>query len=290
MAHQHGLVDGAGVVVQTAGDREVRHDLSGGAAGGLPHDLRKLREALLEQLVGLAEFTHALHEGGVLGADRGERERGPRLLRGGTHVLLEVAGHGVRADLLELVDLAQHGGGVGEAHGAVEALGELAVVHAQHERRDGQLGQRVHDDECQLHVVAERERAVPHHVDVRLRELPRAPLLGALAAPDLLDLVAAEREREVPTVLHHVAREGHGEVEVQGQGALGAGLVRILVQARDAVDLLVDLTLAQQLLHGLHRTGLDRGEAVQLEGPPQGVHHVLLHDPLLGEPLGETGQ
>ena len=290
MADQDGLVDGARVVVETARDRQVCHHLARRSASGLPHDLRELREALLKQLVGLAKGTHLLHEGSVLGADLRECQRGPCLLWARAHGVLEVAGHGVRTDLLELVDLPQHCGGVLEADAAVEALSQLAVVDAQHERGDGQCGQGVDHHEGELDVVAEREGAVPDDVHVRLGELARAALLGALAAPDLLDLVAAEREGEVSVVLHHVAGERHGEVEVQRERTLLGGVLLVLLQPRDAVDLLVDLALAQQLLDGLDRAGLDRGEPVQLEGAAQRVEDVLLHDPLLREPFGEAGQ
>ena len=42
------------------------------------------------------------------------------------------------ADLFQLVDGAQHPGGVFQAQAQVEALGQLAVVHAQAEVPDGQ--------------------------------------------------------------------------------------------------------------------------------------------------------
>ncbi len=60
-------------------------------------------------------------------------------------------------------------------------------------------------------------------VDVGLGELAVATFLRALATPYLLDLVATEREGEVPGVLQHVAGERHGEVEVQAE--LGVGVV-----------------------------------------------------------------
>ena len=61
----------------------------------------------------------------------------------------------------------------------------------------------------------ERQRAVADDVDVRLGELAVAALLRAFAAPDLLDLVAAEREDQLAGVLQHVPRERHRQVEVQ---------------------------------------------------------------------------
>ena len=225
--------------------------------------------------------------------DRRQLQRGLRLFGGGADLVAQGLGDPLGADLLEIVDVAQHPGGVLQPDALVEPLGELAVVDAQHERRDGQPGQGVDHHERELHVVAERQRAVAHHVDVRLGELAGPALLGALAAPHLLDLVAAEREGEVPAVLHHVPGEGHGEVEVQRQlvvTALGGGGVLVLLQPGDDVDLLVDLALAQQLADRLDGAGLDRGEAVQLEALPQDVEDVQLDQTLLRKPFGETGQ
>ena len=59
-----------------------------------------------------------------------------RLLVGGAELGLEQLGHLGGADLFQLVDAAQHAGGVGQADAAVEALGQLAVVDAQPEVGD----------------------------------------------------------------------------------------------------------------------------------------------------------
>ena len=72
------------------------------------------------------------------------------------------------------------------------------------------------DHQGNLHVVAERQVAVAHHVDVRLGELAGAAFLRAFAAPHLLDLVAPEGERQVAGVFDDVAGERDSEVEVQG--------------------------------------------------------------------------
>ena len=53
-------------------------------------------------------------------------------------------------------------------------------------------------DEGDLDVVVERQGAVTNDIDIGLDELAEAPLLRTLAAPDLLDLVALEREGEQP--------------------------------------------------------------------------------------------
>ena len=90
--------------------------------------------------------------------------------------------------------------------------------------------------------MVERESVAAHDVDVGLRELARATLLGPLTAPDLLDLVATEWELEVPRVLQDIARERHGQVEVESEA--GIGFIRICMETTQDVDLLVDLTLA----------------------------------------------
>ena len=299
MAHQDGLVDGARVVVQAARDGQVRHGAPGGAAVQGGDDVGQLGQPLLEQLVGHPQGADPLDERGVRRADVRQGQRLRSLLGARADLLLEQPRDLLRADLLQLVDAAQHAGGVLQADAPVEALGELAVVHADEEVADRQGAERLGHHQCDVGVVPGREGAVADDVDVRLGELAGAALLRALPAPDLLHLVATEGEGEVAGVLHDVAGERHGEVEVQGQ-ALGVGRVLgiaqargdllVLGQARDRVDLLVHLALAQQLAQGLHGTGLDAGEPVQLEGPPQRVEHVLLHEPLGGQPLVETGQ
>ncbi len=76
--------------------------------------------------------------------------------------------------------------------------------------------------------MVERELADPDDVDIGLGELAVAPLLGPLTAPGLLDLVAPERELQLAGVLQDVAREWHGQVEVQPDSRVG--LVGIGVQ------------------------------------------------------------
>ena len=115
-------------------------------------------------------------------------------------------------------------------------------------------------------------------VDIGLGELSVAPFLGTLATPCLLYLVSPEREVELAGVLEHVASQGHGEVVVQAEAAV-AGIVAGL-QAPQDVDLLVDLALAQQLVKRFCSSGLDGGEAVQLERRPQLVDDCKLLRPV----------
>ena len=202
---------------------------------------------------------------------------------------LKLLSHALRANLLQLIDGTQHGRGVGQAQAQVEALGQLAVIHAQLEIGNRQLRQRIDNDQREGHVVTERQLTVTNHVNVCLGELACAALLRALATPDLLNLVTREREVQVAGVLDHVAGERHGQVKVQSQLFLSLSSL-VLLQARNCVNFLVNLTLAQQLLNSLYRTSLNRGETMQLKSLTQSVQNIILNQPLSRKILGKTRQ
>ena len=138
------------------------------------------------------------------------------------------------------------------------------------------------------------EGVLADHVEVRLVELAEAAVLRALATPDLLDLEAPQREGEVVLVLEYVAGQWNGEVEVQPQGArlvvpgLFRGVLALGVEAAQHVHLLVDLSLAQQLLERFDGARLDAREPMQLGHLAEHVDHVLFHETLRGEPLREA--
>src|SRR5690606_37422768 len=104
------------------------------------------------------------------------------------------------------------------------------------------------------------------YVDVCLHKLAESSLLWAFAAPDLLYLVATEREREVPGIFYHVARERDGQIEVEPHAGVFACFG---VNPFDDVDLFVDLTLSRERLHRFDRAGLHRSEAVEFESGAQ---------------------
>ena len=249
------------------------------------HDGREFGEAFLERVVGHAERPHPLGEAQVGCADRGEVETclGLRVRGAG---LDEQAGDGLRPDLVELVDEAQRAGDVGQADGLVEPLGNLAVVDLDDIGADRQLGEGVRDDEREFRFEVRREGADVDDVDIALRELAVTTLLGTLSAPDLLDLVALERERELAGVLNDIPRQRHSEIEVQAER--GLAVVGATPEAGHAVDLLVDIAaLAGKAFDRLHRARLDRREAVHLEGAADDVKEVQLDESLCGQELEE---
>ena len=154
-------------------------------------------------------------------------------------------------------------------------------------------GQGPVHDQGDLNVVVQRQGAVANNVNIGLDELPKTPLLGALTAPNLLDLVALEGEVEGACVVQNVAGEGDGQVEVQAKLLTRVGLLcvaRIGLEAAQKIDLLGRLPLAGQLAKGLYGAGLNAAETVQFKGAAQGVDKRLLNQTARGESLGEAGE
>ena len=298
MAGHERLVDRAGVVVQPTSDLEVGDDGAGAAASGGLEQCGQLGQALVEELGGLGAGQRPQDLIGdvlAVGAgDGGEPEGLCRLLRADADALGELGSHLLGTDLVELVDHAQD---LDEpvrvdADRLVEALSDLAVGDVDGDGRHRQSAERLVHDEGDLDVVVERQGTVTDDVDVGLDELAEASLLGPFPAPDLLDLVALEREGQQPGVVDDVAGEGDGQVEVEPQllARIRLGLGGIGLQAAEQVDLLGGLPLLRQLAQRLDGAGLDAAEAVELEGAAQDVDEVLLDDVARGEPLGEAGQ
>ena len=141
----------------------------------------------------------------------------------------------------------------------------------------------------------EGQLSVAHDVNIRLREFTEATVLRTLAAPNLLDLIALEREVQFVRVLHHVAGERNGQIEVQthplilGSTSAGRGGFQRL-QSIQNVNLLRGLALGFQLFQGLDRPGFNTRKPVQFKHAPQLVKNMHLDDAPFGEPFGETGQ
>src|SRR5690606_22975029 len=131
--------------------------------------------------------------------------------------------------------------------------------------------ERLRDDERHLGLEVRGELTEVDDVDVGLGELPEPALLGTLAAPDLLDMIAPEREGQPAGVLEDVARERHGEVEVESELAV-AGVLAARCEPAHGIGLLVGVaTLADEAVDRLNRPRLDGGESMQLEHLTDGV-------------------
>ena len=247
----------------------------------------------LEQLAAPAQGGETLaHLARIRGADLGHLEQHRGLL-GVDAGLGEFLGDALGADLVDLVQPAQGRLDVGNTQRLAHALDDLAVVHEHAHRWERQVVESLGHDEGQIHLEVEGQLAVTDNVDIGLRELAETALLGTLAAPHLLDLVALEREIQLVRVLHDVAGEGHRQVEVQahtfvlGRTRPGSGGLEGL-EAIQNVDLLRGLALGLELSQRLDRARLDARESVQLKDTAQLVEDMHLDDAALGEPFGET--
>ncbi len=142
------------------------------------------------------------------------------------------------------------------------------------------------DDSDYLYIGGDGQLTISDNIYIGLHELTGSPGLRTLPAPNLLDLVAAERKREIVIVLRHVAREGYREIEVEPE----LRLLRLSgMDAMQAVYLAVIGSLGDEHLEPLGRGRLDGREARELVGTPDRVYEDELGNALLREELGESG-
>ena len=271
MVEHSGFVNGAGVVVQTAGNRQVDFEVVSRNAERLHIGCNcfQLLCAEVEYLV-LALVALQRRED-TLGAARGLDELQQLVSRSCFHAeILDQNGlYLFCADLLQLVDGTHHIAGLfGQAEDGKEAVEHLAVVDADLEALKTERGERLVDDARHLGFVDDVQLAVTDDVDVRLIELAETAALCALTAVNLADLETAERERQLAVVLGNILCQRNGQVKAQGQVAVALG---------EAVDLLFSLAaaLGKQYLGGLDQRGIQRIEAVQRIGFAQYLHDAL---------------
>ena len=286
MVKQRRLIDGAGVVVEAAGDREVDGEIflrHAERAKELRHG-RKLVQAEVKGPVFAAVLLERREDLVVRAADGDKPQNFVSFVCFHAAFIHEQRADLVRADLVELVDGAHDVAGLfAQTQHGVEAVQDLAVIDADLEPAQAERGEGPVDDRRDLSLVGDGELAVADDVDVGLIELAEAAALGALAAVDLADLVAAERERELAVVQGDVFCQRDGQIEAQGQ---------IAVALLEAVDLLFSLAaaLGQQHVGGLDRRGIQRGEAVQAVGPAQDLHNGLHLQLRLRQQLHKSGE
>ena len=142
---EEGLVYGTGVVVESTGDLQVGDHRARADEGGFVDDHRERVQSLPGQHVRGGIGRDAVRGAqrvelvgellAVGGGEFGQFQAGAGLRFIGAARVDEQLRHFVRADLVELVDLAKHSLDVGQAKSAVEAFGQLAVV-----RVHGRLG------------------------------------------------------------------------------------------------------------------------------------------------------
>ena len=271
MVEHGGLVNGAGVVVQTAGNRQVDLEVVSRNAERLHIGCNRFQllcaevEYLVLALVALQRRKDTL--GAARRLDELQQLVSSRCFH--AEILDQNGLYLLRADLLQLVDGAHHVAGLlGQTEDSEEAVEHLAVVDADLEALKTERGERLVDDARHLGLVDDVQLAVADDVDVRLIELAETAALCAFTAVNLADLETAEREGQLAVVLGNILCQRYGQIESQGQIAVALG---------EAVDLLFSLAaaLGEQYLGGLDQRGIQRIEAVQRIGFAQYLHDAL---------------
>ena len=271
MVQQRGLVDGAGVVVQTPGNGEVYGEVlrRNAEVSKVAHHGSELLQARVKGLIAALIALQGGENLLVAAGDGDEPQDLIRLLRGDGEVLHQDGLDFLGADLVQLVHRAHHIGGLlTQPQAGIKAVEDFPVVHPDLEPLQAQRGEGLVDDGGDLRLIDDGELAVADDVDVRLIELPETAPLGPFTPVDLADLVTTEGEGEVVVVQCHVLGQRHRQVKAQAQ---------VAVALLKAVDLLFRLAagLGQQHVAGLDDGGIQGGEAVEGIGAPEDLHDAL---------------
>ena len=100
-----------------------------------PDERGKIRQALLQHLVGDAQGLHLIDEGFVLRADTRQSDAGTSLGLTQPHLLGQQLSHHIRPHFVVLIDALKHGCGVFDPESPVKALREFPVVDPDVHRR-----------------------------------------------------------------------------------------------------------------------------------------------------------
>ena len=286
MIQQRGLIDRAGVVIQTAGNGEIHGKVLRRDAEScqIAHHGFQLAESLIEGFIfaGIAVQRRQNFLVGAFDGDEFQNFIGVRFTDG--KILHQNGFHLFRANFVQLVHGTHHVGGfLRQPQQGIEAVQNLPVVHPDLESLQPQGGEGLIDDGGNLRLVGDVQLAVADHVNVRLIELPEAAPLGALTPVHLADLIPAEGEGQFIIVQSHILGQRHRQIKAEGE---------VAVAFLKAVNLLFRFAagLGQQHLAGFNHRGVQRREAVQGIGFAEDLHnalHLLLGR---GQKLHEAGQ
>ena len=286
MVKQCGLVDRAGIVVQTAGNGQVHGEiLLGNAEGGeVGGDGLQFRKAGVENL---ALTGVALQSGNDLGVGAANGDEAQNVVRLGffqTAVLQEDGLYLVGADLVQLVHGAHDVAALlGQTQHIIEAGEDFPVVDPNLESGQAEAPEDLVDNGGDFRLIENIQLSVADDVDIRLVEFPEAASLGSLTPVDLADLEAAEGKGQLIVVQGNVFGQRHGQIEPQGQIAVALG---------EAVDLLLGFAaaLGQKDLGILNGGGIQGGKAVGGVGPAEDRHHFFQLDLLIRQQFHKAGK
>ena len=160
------LIHGTGVVIQAAGDLQIRNHGARANTSGLVNNHRqrvktltceRIRLGIIGDVVLLAQRVELAGQlRTISGGELRELKARTSLILVGSATFHQQLGHFVGTDFVELVDLTKHAFDVVQAQTTVETFGELAVVRMHGGLRQTELAQtfqsRYHDQR-QLNLI-----------------------------------------------------------------------------------------------------------------------------------------
>ena len=286
MIQQRGLIDRAGVVIQTTGNGEIHGEILRRYAKvrQILHHGVQFAEPLIEHLVSAGVALQRLQDLCIAALDGDEFQDLVGVALADGEILHQNGFYLFGADLVQLVHGAHDVTGfLREAQQGIEAVQNFPVVYSNLEPLQAQGGEGLIDNGGDLRLVGDVQLAVTDDVDICLIKLPEPAPLGTLAPVHLADLIPAEGEGQLVVVKGHILGQGHRQVKAEGE---------ITVTLLEAVDLLFRLAagFGQQHLAGLDDGGVQGREAIQGIGLAKHLHDAL--HLLLGrrEKLHKAGQ
>ena len=252
MIQQRGLIDRAGVVIQTTGNGEIHGEVfrRHTEVCQILHHGVQLAETLIEHLVSAGVALQRRQDLCIAALDGDELQDLVGVALADGEILYQNGFYLFGADLVQLVYRPHHVGGfLRQAQHSVEAVQDLPVVYSNLEPLQAQGGEGLIDDGGDLRLVGDVQLAVTDDVDIRLIKLPEPAPLGTLAPVHLADLIPAEGEGQLVVVEGHILGQGHRQVKAEGE---------VAVALLKAVDLLFRLAagLGQQHLTGFNDRGI----------------------------------
>ena len=163
------LIHGTGVIIQAAGDLQIRNHGARANTSGLVNNHRqrvktltceRIRLGIISDVVLIAQRVELAGQLRTIGGGKlREFKARTSLILVGSATFHQQLGHFVGTDFVELVDLTKHAFDVVQAQTTVETFGELAVVRMHGGLRQTELAQtfqsRYHDQR-QLNLIMVR--------------------------------------------------------------------------------------------------------------------------------------
>gem|GEM_PF-117706 len=282
---EDGFVDGAGVIIESAGDGDIEHHASGRPAAwsDAGEQFPEVLESLLtggaadehviereEYLVGItAELSHVKDAGGRFG--------------GHADFLLHFSLNGIATDFIQLIKTPQDTDSlVLQIAGFKESVENFSVVDADGEAFDADAFEQIVDDEECFDVGGVAECA--DGIEVALQKFAEATAGGPFSSPHRSDVIPSKRRPQFLDVLSGEACEWDSEIEAHGDVAFA------LVGESEHLFVRFFAAFSQQYFGVFERRRVDGCKSVAAVDAAGGVDQLFAGHHLIGEEVAETAE